>query len=251
MVVVLGFLFGLIIGSFLNVVIFRFETKRSALQGRSRCLACQRQLRWFELLPIVSFLFQRGRCRTCHSPLSIQYPVIELVTALTTAGVFGWTDLSAPERFGFLIILWTALIIVAIDVRQLLIPDRALFGLLVGVAVEQASRLTTNQISLGVIMIGGAAGFGILGAIYGLSRGRAMGFGDVKLAGVLGLLLGWPEIVLGLLLAFISGAVWGITLLLFRRANWQDPVPFGPFLLLGAVLAMIGGQNLLAWWLGY
>lgn len=241
-------IFGLVIGSFLNVLIARYGTPRSALAGRSMCPNCQRTLGALELVPVVSFAVLRGRCRGCGQPISWRYPIIELITALGTMAIVA----VYPAGLGLVAVLlayWTALVICVIDFDHYLIPDRAVLVLFLAAILWRLSGSDISQ-SLLVGLLGAVLGAGFLGSLVLLTRGRGMGLGDVKLAGALGMFLGWKLLIIGLFTAFILGAIVGIGLLGFRLRRFGDAVPFGPFLLIGASIAMIWGEPLYRWYLG-
>ncbi len=237
-----GLVLGAIVGSYLNVVIFRYGTD-SSLRGRSVCRECNRQLAAWELIPIVSYLLLRGRCHTCHKPISWRYPVIELLTGLFTAGILVTLGTSLPA-WSLVAAVWLATTIFWIDIDQMVIPDGAVLGLFVAAFVWQ---VTQNQVAGG--LLGAVAMSLVILLIIFLTRGAGMGWGDAKLAVALGFLLGWPLALVGLFLGIVLGAVYGVGLLLARRAKRKDPIPFAPFLLVGTALTMLWGQQLLHWYL--
>lgn len=223
------FLLGISVGSFLNVLIDRLP-KGQTIWGRSQCDYCKKTLRWYELIPIVSYLMQGGRCRRCHRMLSVQYPLVELATG------FGFILL--PNMF-HLLIFCSLLVIFVADLKYQIIPDSMLLLGVVGAIGEIWQNI----------------GAGLLGALFflllwSITRGRGMGFGDVKLAGLLGLLLGYPRIVIALYGAFLTGAAVGVILILRGKAKPKTKIAFGPFMIFGALLATIWGARILEWWKG-
>ena len=214
---ILRFLLGLCVGSFLNVLADRLPKGQDVLWGRSRCDHCHRTLRWFELIPIVSFVSQGGRCRRCHKRLSFQYPIVELVVGL------GFMYL--PVQYW--IIFSGLLVIVVSDLKYQIIPDS-----MVALAAI-ASFLSSFHI------LTGSASMALFWAIWRITRGRGMGFGDVKLAGVLGLFLGFPLILFALYAAFLTGAVAGVILMMTGRKTLKSKIAFGPFLVFGTALALV------------
>ncbi|MDO8469730.1 MAG: prepilin peptidase [bacterium] len=284
-------LFGLALGSWLNVVTLRYRPERRLFSfhdaaGRSHCLACGRELRWYELVPLFSFVFQLGRCRSCGVRLSFQYPLVELLGAAILAGAprliaatysVSWgavEALAAPAWYYALSALWivAAFVWVAIgivDLRHSIIPNGASVALAVlggGVTVVlagaalpsfQTSFLGSYALIAGIPanvfaghILGAAAGGLVFWLLWALSRGRAMGFGDVKLAAASGLLLGWPDIALAVACSFIVGGVWGAALLATNRRSMGDRIPFGPFFVVGALLTVVFGRQFLAWYFG-
>ncbi len=259
------FVLGTFIGSYLNVAGLRFsETDgfKTSLRGRSRCPYCGRQLRFYELVPIVSFLFQQGRCRTCRHRLSFQYPIVELLSGLVLVIVSYKLGVNLLSLFWILIFLLLILISI-IDLRLKVIPDKlnlllAASGLLLTsfyyFTPEIKSFLgnyallfwpSEEKVIVGHLIIGPAFGLLLFGGLHLLTRGRGMGFGDVKLAGALGVLLGWPDALLAFLLAFILGSLTAAPLIMLGRKRLKDNLPFGPFLATGVTLVFFFGYHIL------
>ncbi len=242
------FIFGLIIGSFLNCFIYRLE-KEETLAGRSYCPHCKHSLMWLDLIPVFSFLLLGGKCRYCSKKISIQYPLVEFLTASIFLLIFMTTpDLAKTGIFLNIFFLWyiasVLIIIFVYDLKFYLIPDSVLFPAIAIIFLFRISDfglrispLFTNYLL--AVMI--ASGF-FLG-IFLISRGRWMGFGDVKLAILLGLLLGFPNILVGLFLAFLLGAVAGLTSMALHKKGLKSEMPFAPFLILGTFFAFFGGRK--------
>ncbi|MBI2100528.1 MAG: prepilin peptidase [Candidatus Vogelbacteria bacterium] len=227
------FVLGLIVGSFLNVVIYRYQTGYTVL-GRSECLVCGEKLRWFELIPVASFLFQLGRCRACSGLISWQYPLVELLTGFIFLSSFWRGGSLAWPLFVDWVIFSLLIVITVYDWRHKIIPDLFVYTFIV-VALLQSVWLDAA---------GPGAFVGLaLGAFFWLlwfaSRGRWLGLGDAKLALGLGLWLGFPVALSAVTLAFWSGALVGLALLLVRGYNIKSEVPFAPFLSLGALLVYL------------
>ncbi|HVY67837.1 MAG TPA: prepilin peptidase [Patescibacteria group bacterium] len=251
--------FGAIVGSFLNVVILRLPLGQS-LGGRSHCPHCGHILGAIDLVPLLSYLALRGRCRYCRGAVSARYFIIEAVTALLFAATFLWVSPTAAAGWLLLIKFWLAdslfLAIFVIDLEHFLILDKLLlFGaaavFVLNIALDISLHLQPwawPGASLGGLFaaIAGACPFYLL---WYFSAGRWMGFGDVKLALFLGLVLGWPGIVLALFLAFCLGGAVGSLLLLFTKKTMKSRLPFGTFLTAAALLTMFYGDRLLAWYL--
>lgn len=246
--------FGLLIGSFLNVVVYRVPAKQSIVSPPSACPRCSTPIRRRDNIPVLSWLILRGKCRDCQAPISRRYPVVELATGIFFAGVtawfiFGWlpaADIdSLAEHIGaalFLVAyLYLAAVSVAlalIDLDHHLLPNSIVLpSYLVGIVLLGAAGVLTGQYTaLLSSVIGAAALFGFY-FLLALVYPRGMGMGDVKLAGVLGLFLGflgWQSIVIGAFAAFFLGGVFSIGLVLLRRASGRTAIPFGPWMLLGA-----------------
>lgn len=241
---VFSLLFGLIVGSFLNVLIIRYGSTESALTGRSRCPNCRRQLTTWELVPLVSFVLLGGRCRSCKKRISWQYPFVELVTALGTAMIVS-LSFSTVVTIMWLVVLWTAIAIFFIDLKTMIIPDIATLILVVCGFVLLA---TSTDYPLSNAGWGVVAGGGLPLLVIIATKGRGMGLGDVKLGAALGLLLGWPLILIGLFFSVMIGAIVGGGLVALKVLSMKSAIPFGPFLLLGAFLAMLWGESVLRWY---
>lgn len=255
--VVIFFILGTTVGSFLNVVIFRINTKRS-LGGRSACMSCGHKLSWYELVPVFSFIFLGGRCRKCKTKISIQYPLVELLTGMLFLILFlKFQNLFLRDSARFLVayifyvILFSNLLVISIyDLRHKIIPDRLVFffGIMgfIGLFFSGFSLHTPTILEFlsGVFVAGPFAMFWLF------SGGRWMGLGDAKLALGIGWLLGISMAFSGLVIAFWSGAIVGITLVILSkrrgtgRFRMKSEIPFAPFLVLGAFAAFIFELNL-------
>lgn len=253
------FVFGLIIGSFLNVVILRLNTKRS-LRGRSSCLSCQKGLLWYELVPIVSFFTLRGRCKSCKTKISIQYPLVEFATGLIFAALFfKFQDIFFINTLIFLFayvyyaFLFSLLIVIATyDFRHKIIPDTLsfVFGIFSFVGLFYFSNNygflnfyphlpSVLDFSSGLLLASPFALFWLI------SKGAWMGLGDAKLALGVGWLLSFFMALSALVVAFWSGAVVGLILVIFsKKYGMKSEIPFAPYLVFGAFVAFILELNL-------
>ncbi len=260
------FIFGAIIGSFLNCLIYRLERGESFIGGRSHCPHCGHTLAWNDLIPIVSFFLLKGRCRYCHQKISLQYPLVEFATGLLFALIFwqGSGLLLGPRLLGsiyYWIISSFLIIIFVYDLKHYLIPDKivypaaaisllfiSLYLLFQGhipSAVSQAgSPLSVFGYSL--LSAFGASAFFL--AIVLVSGEKWMGWGDVKLAFLMGLFLGWPRILAALFLAFFFGSLVGLALVLLNKKTMKSEIPFGPFLVAGTILSMFFSLGLFSWY---
>ncbi len=286
------FVFGLVLGSFLNVVSLRYKENKfvfdpKIIGGRSHCPHCKKQLRAFELIPVVSFILQRGRCRHCDKRISFQYPIVELIAAFIVSLVpffirshafFFFKNPHLGEVFfngsvleNVFVSLWTLfflilLLISIIDLRKLIIPDELnIILVLIGVAIfiitvsvgvfgDFSGSFTGSYASLfglrGSIFINRLAGIffsaAFLGAIILLSRGRAMGMGDLKLIAAIGVTFGWPDTILILMLSFVVGSVASLSLIALRRKKIKDKIPFGPFIALASAILFFFGPQIIS-----
>ncbi len=249
-ITIIFFILGLIIGSFLNVVILRLNTSRS-FGGRSGCMSCMNKLSWYELIPVFSFLGLGGRCRNCKSKISIQYPLVELVTGTIFALLFlKFQDVFFTDFFIFSFtyfyyaFVFSLLVVISVyDLRHKIIPDSlalifgifALFGLFFfdinGFSLHFPSLI---EFSSGLII---AAPFALLWLV---SSGKWMGLGDAKLAIGLGWLLGLTGALSGVVLAVWVGATVGIALVVFsKKHGMKSEIPFAPYLVLGALITFL------------
>jgi leader peptidase (prepilin peptidase)/N-methyltransferase len=241
-------LFGLAIGSFLNVVIYRVPRNESIVSPRSACPSCGAQIRERDNIPVLSWVLLRGRCRDCHAPISVQYPIVELMCAglfAGTAAKFGrsW-DLPA-----FLVLFAGLLALSVIDIERMLLPKRIVYPLTLAVTglLVLAAAATGKWHHLAVGGICAAGWFAVFLAMNLLSP-RLLGFGDVRLAPVLGMSLGWlgvGYVLVGFFAANVIGAVVGIALIASNRMGRRDRIPYGVFLSLGTAVAVFAGSELL------
>lgn len=268
------FILGTIIGSFLNVLILRYRPGETLfgrqLLGRSKCPKCRKILSWYELVPVLSFVLQRGRCRNCGVKLSSQYPIVELASGLilaTAPAVFGYYS---PYGYLWAVAFLLLLAITVIDIRHYVIPDSAnialgLTGLLNAWLLESGyagaedlvpgSFLKSYALVFNLFespflahLVAGLSIAGFFTLIILLSRGRAMGWGDVKFGFALGLLFGWPDAIMALMIAYIIGAAVGISLIAKHRKTMKDMLPFGPFMALGGVIVFYFGYDIIAFY---
>lgn len=249
--VVLAFaLAGLIVGSFLNVCIYRLPRRTSIVWPASHCTACKRRLAWFENVPVIGWIALRGRCRTCGARISVIYPLIELITGIVFAGavlVYGLTPLLVV-RLAFACSL---IVLFVIDLQHRILPNAiTLPGIVAGFCASLF--LPPGWLSS---LVGITAGGGILLAIaeayYRLRGVEGLGMGDVKMLAMIGAVLGWPLMLLTLVLASFAGSIVGVGLMASGRGTMQAALPFGTFLALGALVAAVVGDPLLAWYLTF
>lgn len=235
---------GACIGSFLNVCIYRIPKNESVVTKSSHCYSCGHVLGWGDLIPIISYILLKGRCRYCSEKFSLQYLLVELSTGLLYLSIY--------NKFGYdwiTLLFWALfsvlLVVTVIDIHYFIIPNEILItGLVIGLIII-VSQLMDRLFS-------GIIGFFIAGLIMLLiaivSKG-GMGGGDIKLSAVMGLYLGWQGVLVALFIAFLCGGIWGSLLLLTGRKGRKDAVPFGPYLALGGAIAALWAQELLAWYM--
>ncbi len=244
------FLLGLCLGSFANVLIDRLPRGLDVIGGRSRCDRCKKTLRWFELIPLLSFFMQRGRCLRCHKPISIQYPLVELITAIGLLYMYIYYSYSLPLVVAYSLIFFSLLVIFVADGKYQIIPDSMIVAGVIGVVMKGMSHIGTTSLMADVqnrLLSGlGASVFFLL--LWRITRGRGMGLGDVKLAFLIGLFLGYPLTVVSLYLAFLTGAVVGVILMIAGQKSLKSRIAFGPFLVAACVEVFLWSEVFLSLW---
>lgn len=248
--VVIAAVFGVAIGSFLNVVIYRVPRGESVVRPRSQCPACGDAIAPRHNIPIVSYVALRGRCATCRAPISVRYPVVEAITGVLFAAATAWGITTGRAALVpvllYLAAVGIALAAIDIDVHRL--PNALVLPSYVVVAVllAGASAMDGTWWPLARAVIGGAALFGFY-LLLVLVHPAGMGWGDVKLAGVLGAVLGyvgWAALVVGAFAAFVFGAILAVGVIVTRLGTGKTALPFGPFMLLGAATGVVAGGGL-------
>ncbi len=252
----LVFVFGLIVGSFLNALIYRLFAGRSIFEKHSICPRCKHALSWLDLIPVVSFFVLGRRCRYCRQPISWAYPMVELATAvifsliyLNECGMWNvecgfniqysiFNILSQLAFASFLIVIFVY------DLKHYLILDKVVFPAAALATVYQITQGRLIEGLYGVLILSG-----FFGLLYAVSRGRWIGMGDVKLGLFLGMLVPFPETIAVFFLAYFSGAIVSVCLMFLGIKSLKDRVPFGTFLTFAAILAMLWGGELISWYL--
>jgi len=258
------FLFGLCVGSFLNVVICRFPSGEK-ISGRSHCPHCNKQIIWYDLIPVFSFFRLFGKCRNCKEKISWQYPLVEVFTGVLFVLVFSnfqplvLNFQNVLQIFYPLAILCLLIPVFVIDLKHYIIPDKfviflcalsfvfnIIFDFLnwrIGVLDCWIASFSVSGIIAALL----ASGFFLL--IILISRGKWMGLGDAKFAIFMGLFLGLPKIVCALFLAFAMGAIIGVVLIFLKKKKLGSEIPFGPFLVLGTLISMFVGNQIIGWYI--
>lgn len=240
-----AFLFGLVFGSFLNVCIYRIPRDKSIAWPPSACPQCGAHIKWYDNIPLISYLILLGKCRQCKKPISVQYPVVELITGLLTV-LFVWRYGISVWTFAVLVVVYALICLSVIDFELMIIPDRFSLGLMVwGLLFAWANPNFSGvwwQKEL-YALLGAAVGFfGVLAiALIGtwIFKKDAMGGGDVKLMGGVGALIGWEGVLTTIILASFFGLVYAVFLMIFKGKKRSDAIPFGPFLSLGALINLL------------
>ena len=248
MTLILAAVFGLAVGSFLNVCIHRLPRRQSLLRPASRCPHCGRTLRIVHNIPVVSWIALRGRCGYCRAPISVRYPVIELATAALAVLIVAITP-PGPLLASRLVLTACLIVLFAIDLEHQLLPNVIT---LPGIAVGLLFNLVTPP-GVQAAVVGSLLGAGLLYAIarayFLLRREEGLGMGDVKMLAMIGAFLGWQAVLLTLVLASFSGALIGVLLIATARGSMRYALPFGTFLAIGAMVAMLAGDQIIAWYL--
>ena len=265
LLLIIIFLLGLVIGSFLNVVIYRLWQKKSFLKGRSFCPHCQHRLAWKDLIPILSFLILRGKCRYCGKKISIQYPLVEITTGLIFLLIFNYFPLSSllsaefnefyftpsgiqslVSLFYLLLISCFLIIIFVYDLNHYIILDKVIYPAIITVFLYNLIFNFQFIVHNSIFAAFGAAVFFL--TIFLISKGKWMGFGDIKLTFLMGLFLGFPDILVALFLSFFIGSIVGIGLIICKKKSLKSEVPFGPFLITGTFIALFWGETTINWY---
>lgn len=247
------FLLGLFVGSFLGVLVDRIPKEKQVLTGRSECEFCHKKLEWYELIPLISYVLQRGKCRVCEHKLSIFYPTIEISTGV----LFGVTllfvsnqGLTAYSLLFFLFIASVLIVIFFTDLKYGIIPNKIVFPsiLITFVWVITHERyLILNHLSTALFS---SMFLALIAYIYYLVRKKeSLGGGDIKMAFLMGLFLGFPDVVTAFYIAFLTGAAYSLILILWGRLKLKDAIPFGPFLVFGTLVTFFLGEQILSFML--
>src|SRR6185436_10007484 len=240
---------GAIVGSFLNVCIYRLPLRKSVVWPSSACTKCGRELSWYENIPVLSWLALRAQCRTCHTPISVRYPLVEALTA--TMFALAWWQYGPGALLASRLVLGCALIVLfAIDLEHQLLPNVITLPLIVVGFLFSFFTEPGWAASLIGILAGGGVLFAIAEIYYRVRHQEGLGMGDVKMLAMVGAFLGWKLTVLTLMLASFSGTLIGLVLIVSKRGGLQYALPFGTFLALGAAAAATVGPSLLEWYLG-
>lgn len=253
MIIILVLIFGLFFGSFLNVLVDRFTKGESVIGGRSYCEHCKKNLAWHDLIPVLSFFFLKGKCRYCRIPLSYYYPVVEM----TTGALFVLTVIFLPyesikyqvlsiKYFIFLAyyltIVSSIIVVFFADLKYGIIPDKIIFP---SIVISFLYLLLYTYYLILPHLLSGIGAFSFFLLLFLITRGKGMGFGDVKFSFLMGLILGFPSIVIALYIAFLTGALCGCILIVWKRKKLLGTkIPFGPFLVLGTIVVLFFGERL-------
>lgn len=248
-------LFGLCIGSFLNVCIVRLPKDQSVVRPRSRCPKCQYVIRWYDNIPVLSFLLLGGRCRGCRASISWRYPLVELLSAGLSVFTYWHFPSAVPWAIWFFLFIAPLIAITFIDLEHQIIPDLfSLSGIPLGLGA-QVVLAPSGHIGAALlngvigILVGGGFLFVVSVLYEKIRKQEGLGGGDIKLAAMFGAFLGWQGVIMVLLFSACLGSIVGLIAIAILRKNLQFAIPYGPFLSGAAVFYLFYGQELLQWYL--
>jgi prepilin signal peptidase PulO-like enzyme (type II secretory pathway) len=245
------FLFGLTIGSFLNVLIYRIPIKLGFINGRSFCPNCKKSISWYDNIPLLSYFLLKGKCRKCKSPIPFRYLLVELLTGVLTVLIFNFKFQISNQGLIFnfkttanlvlsLFLVWGLIVIFFIDLKHFIIPLEMIYPL---IAVFFIFRIIDGNFLN--YFLSGCGAFLFLFSLFLITKGKGMGFGDVQFAFLMGIVLGFPKIIVAFYLAFLTGAIIGTILIIKGKAKLKKPIPFGPFLSGAVFISYLWGEKIL------
>ena len=247
--IVYSILLGLALGSFINVCIYRIPLKKSIISPPSMCTNCGEKIKFYDNIPLISYLILLGKCRHCRHPISWQYPAVEILTGLLSLALFIRYGLSY-QYFLYLLFIATLVTITFIDLQHKIIPDvLSLPGIIVGWAASFVLAHISWLDSLIGIIAGGGSLFLVAFTYERITDKEGMGGGDIKLLAMIGAWMGWRSLPLIVLISSVTGAVIGLTFLLLAGKGLRFKIPFGPFLSLGTLTSFFFGNELTSWYL--
>ncbi len=245
-----AFVFGMVVGSFLNVCICRMPKNESIVSPPSHCPHCSYQICWYDNIPLVSYLLLRGKCRGCGAHISLQYPLVEVVNGVLT--LFLFLRFGPTLAFATLFLFCSALVVITfIDIEHQIIPDKiSLSGIVVGFVLSFFLEGHTWLNSLLGILLGGGSLLLVAYAYQRLTGKEGMGGGDIKLLAMMGAFLGWKSVLFIIFASSLVGSLIGVTIMLLQKKDSKLAIPFGPYLAFGAILYIFYGRSLIRWYLG-
>lgn len=243
------FIFGAIFGSFANVIIFRLPKEESIVKPRSYCYSCKTPIKWYDNIPILSWFILRGKCRHCGAKFSFRYPLVEIITGILFALSYhyaGWTW----SLLEYLIFIFGLVVCTFIDLDHMILPDEfTLSGIVIGLIGAALNPQREFMDAFFGVLMGGGFLWGMAYVYYLMTKQEGMGGGDIKLLAWIGALLGWKAIPFVIMSSAIIGSVVGLIAARKQKAGLKTVIPFGPYLALGAVIYLFGGQTIALWYL--
>ncbi|WP_374035004.1 A24 family peptidase [Bdellovibrio bacteriovorus] len=247
---VLFFVLGAIFGSFGNVVIYRLPREESVVKPRSYCYSCKTQIKWYDNIPILSWFILRGKCRKCHAKFSFRYPLVELIMAVLFALSYHYAGLTWT-LLEYLIFIFGLVVCTFIDLDHMILPDEfTLSGIVIGLIGAALNPQREFLDALFGVLMGGGFLWGMAYVYYMFTKNEGMGGGDIKLLAWIGAIVGWKAIPFVIMTSAIVGSVIGLIAARKQKAGLKTVIPFGPYLALGAVIYLFGGEAIALWYLG-
>lgn len=248
-VVIVVFVFGLCVGSFLNVCIYRVPESKSIAYPGSMCPLCGAKIQFYDNIPLLSYALLKGRCRNCRTPISLRYPLVELLSGALAVSILIRYGLT-PEAAVIFVFVAVLIVITFIDIDHRIIPDViSLPGIAAFFLAARLIPTVTWRDSLIGIVVGGGSLFLVAWLYHLITRKEGMGGGDIKLLAMIGAMIGWKGVLFTIFASSATGTVVGLIVMLIKRQNMKLAVPFGPFLAFGAVVYLFYGPQLIAWYL--
>jgi leader peptidase (prepilin peptidase)/N-methyltransferase len=244
------FIFGMCIGSFLNVCIYRLPASKSiANPPRSICPNCNSHIRFYDNIPVLSYIWLKGRCRNCDAPISFRYPLVEVMSGIVAVALLFKFGLSL-ESLVYFVFISSLLVITFIDLDHKIIPDViSLPGIPTGLVASFALPTITLKASALGLLIGGGSLWFVAWAYNLIAHRDGMGGGDIKLLAMIGTIIGWKGVIFTIFASSVIGSCVGITMMLIKGKNMKFAIPFGPFLSIGAIAYVFFGAQIIAWYL--
>jgi len=249
LIVIIIFIFGMCIGSFLNVCIYRLpESKSIADPPRSICPSCKSHIRFYDNMPVLSYIWLKGRCRNCNAPISFRYPLVELMNGIVAVALLFKFGLSV-ESLVYFVFISSLIVITFIDLDHQIIPDIiTLPGIPMGLIASFALPTITLKASALGLLIGGGSLWFVAWAYNLIAHRDGMGGGDIKLLAMMGTIIGWKGVIFTIFASSVIGSCVGITMMLIKNKNMKFAIPFGPFLSIGAIAYVFFGSRFIAWY---
>ena len=249
LIVSIIFIIGMCIGSFLNVCIYRLPNSKSiANPPRSICPSCSSPIRFYDNIPVLSYIWLKGRCRNCDAPISFRYPMVELMTGIVAMSLLFTFGLSL-ESLVYFVFISSLLVITFIDLDHQIIPDIiTLPGIPMGLVASFALPTITFKTSILGLLIGGGCLWFVAWAYNLITHRDGMGGGDIKLLAMIGTIIGWQGVIFTIFASSVVGSCVGITMMLIKDKNMKLAIPFGPFLSLGAIAYVFFGSQVITWY---
>lgn len=243
------FIFGLCIGSFLNVCIYRLPTSKSISNpSRSICPNCNNPIKFYDNIPILSYIWLKGKCRNCNTPISFRYPMVELMTGIVALGLLFKFGLSL-EGLVYFVFFSSLLVITFIDLDHRIIPDIiTLPGIPIGLVASFALPTVSFKASIFGLLIGGGSLWLVAWAYSLIAKRDGMGGGDIKLLAMIGTIIGWQGVIFTVFASSVIGSCVGISIMLIKGKNMKYAIPFGPFLSIGAIAYVFLGSQFITWY---